>query len=102
MTGAGVACRNPPARPPRRSMVTERQLAARGAGASEPALATEPATAPEAAVAAEPTTSAPQLSARTGWAMVGLVFIILSTLNGLTFYSMSAYLDALVNERGFD
>ena len=42
----------------------------------------------------------PTLSARTGWTMVGAVFVILATLNGLTFYSMSAYIDALVDERG--
>lgn len=39
-------------------------------------------------------------NARTGWTMVGAVFVILATLNGLTFYSMSAYIDALVDERG--
>ena len=39
-------------------------------------------------------------SRRTGWTMVVAVFVILATLNGLTFYSMSAYIDALVDERG--
>ncbi|MCU1688248.1 MAG: major facilitator superfamily protein [Jatrophihabitantaceae bacterium] len=42
----------------------------------------------------------PARSSRTGWTMVAAVFVILTTLNGLTFYSMSAYIDALVDERG--
>lgn len=55
---------------------------------------------PQNPSAGPPSAQAPQLSRRTGWTMVGAVFVILTTLNGLTFYSMSAYIDALVDERG--
>ena len=54
----------------------------------------------DAQPAARPTGEPAVLSARTGWTMVVAVFVILMTLNGLTFYSMSAYIDALVDERG--
>jgi hypothetical protein len=38
---------------------------------------------------------------RHGWTAVGLAFTILSLVGGLTFYAMSAYINALVSERGF-
>lgn len=39
--------------------------------------------------------------ARYGRVIVGLAFAILGITGGLSFYSMSAYIDALVDERGF-
>jgi MFS family permease len=38
---------------------------------------------------------------RYGWVVVGLAFTILSLVGGLTFYAMSAYINALVTDRGF-
>ncbi|MEV8548002.1 MFS transporter [Streptomyces sp. NPDC051572] len=38
---------------------------------------------------------------RYGWVVVGLAFAVLSLVGGLTFYAMSAYINALVTERGF-
>ncbi|MFF5010533.1 MFS transporter [Streptomyces phaeochromogenes] len=38
---------------------------------------------------------------RYGWVVVALAFTILSLVGGLTFYAMSAYINALVSERGF-
>jgi MFS family permease len=38
---------------------------------------------------------------RYGWVIVGLAFIVLALTCGLTFYSMSAYINALVGESGF-
>jgi MFS family permease len=36
-----------------------------------------------------------------GWVVVGVAFTILSLIGGLTFYAMSAYINALVSDRGF-
>jgi MFS family permease len=38
---------------------------------------------------------------RYGRVIVGIAFVILGVTGGLSFYSMSAYIDALVSERGF-
>lgn len=40
-------------------------------------------------------------ASRSSWRVVGSSFVILSLIGGLTFYSMSAYIDALVRDRGF-
>ena len=46
--------------------------------------------------------AAPAESAqRYGWVIVGIAFVVMGTTGGLTFYAMAAYIDALVDDRGF-
>jgi len=45
--------------------------------------------------------SAPPAPERYGWVIVGIAFVIMGVTGGLTFYAMAAYIDALVDDRGF-
>lgn len=42
-----------------------------------------------------------RVAERTGWSVVAAAFVILGISSGITFYSMSAFINGLVDERGF-